>query len=197
MPSDSLAETICERFFLALLPPQEMQDYANQVRQYFADHYDSRKAFNSPPHITLQPPFDGPLDPAALASLLTLAQTQPPVEVTLSGFGAFAPDVIFINVLRTFELLALQTAVSIHCAEALAIPDRYPSRPFMPHMTLAFRDLTPENFARAWPEFAAKPLDLSNTNDGNYRFVADRLTLLKHDGQRWHCHQTFALTGKP
>jgi 2'-5' RNA ligase len=48
------------RYFIALLPPQEMQDYANQVRQHFADHYASRKAFNSPPHITLEPPFEWP-----------------------------------------------------------------------------------------------------------------------------------------
>lgn len=33
-----------EPFFIALLPPQEIQDYANQIRQYFSDHYASRGA---------------------------------------------------------------------------------------------------------------------------------------------------------
>jgi 2'-5' RNA ligase len=186
------------RFFLALLPPSPMQDYANQVRQYFADHYDSRKAFTSPPHVTLQPPFEWELTPAELeTSLRHFAQTQPPVAVTLSGFGAFVPGVIFINVLRTFELLALQTRLNLHCTEQLSIPDRYPNRPFTPHMTVAFRDLTPENFDRAWPEFQSKALDLTNTIDGNYQFITDRLTLLKHDGQCWQCHQELALMGKP
>jgi 2'-5' RNA ligase len=45
------------RFFIALLPPQMIQDYANQIKQYFAEQYTSQGAQKSPPHITLQPPF--------------------------------------------------------------------------------------------------------------------------------------------
>ncbi len=173
-----------------------MQDYANQVRQHFADQYDSRKAFASPPHVTLQPPFEWALTPVELeTSLRHFVQTEAPVAVTLSGFGAFAPGVIFINVLRTLELLALQTRLNLYCTEHLSLPDRYPNRPFTPHMTVAFRDLTPENFHRAWPEFESKPLDLVNTVDGNYQFIADRLTLLRHDGQRWQCHRELSLIG--
>ena len=45
-------------YFIALLPPDSIQDYATEVKQYFADNYDSKHAFKSPPHITLQPPFE-------------------------------------------------------------------------------------------------------------------------------------------
>lgn len=45
------------RFFIALLPPKHIRDYANEVKQEFADQYASRGAQNFPP-ITLQPPFE-------------------------------------------------------------------------------------------------------------------------------------------
>jgi 2'-5' RNA ligase len=132
-----------------------------------------------------------------ITSLQTFAQSQTGsqtgIPVTLSGFGSFPPKVIFINVLRTFELLAMQTTVALHCRDQLGLGDRYPGRPFMPHMTVAFRDLTAENFQAAWPEFQHRRLDLTNEPDGNYQFVVDRLTLLKHDGQRWQVDRNFPL----
>jgi len=33
-----------QRFFVALLPPQAIQDYANEVKHYFAAHYESHQA---------------------------------------------------------------------------------------------------------------------------------------------------------
>jgi 2'-5' RNA ligase len=29
--------SMSKRFFVALLPPQDIQDYANEIKQYFAD----------------------------------------------------------------------------------------------------------------------------------------------------------------
>jgi 2'-5' RNA ligase len=183
------------RFFLALLPPQGMQDYANQVRQRFVDRYDSCKALNSPPHITLQPPFvwEGDRRDEMVASLADFCAGQVGVPVTLKGFGAFAPRVIFIGVERTAGLMAVQAALVTHCREQLGVGDRPAAPSFNPHITVAFRDLTPANFHRAWAEFAPQPLGLSNQPDGTYQFVAPQLTLLHHDGQRWQVCQTFEL----
>jgi 2'-5' RNA ligase len=183
------------RYFLALLPPPEMQDYANQVRQQFADRYASKKAFNSPPHITIQPSFEWPT--AAIESLVTHLTTWAhgygAVPVCLSGFGAFAPRVIFINVCRTPDLLTLQANLSTDCLNELKIMPQMSDWEFAPHMTVAFRDLTPENFQRAWPHFKQQQLGLSNAENGQYHFVADRLTLLKHDGRRWQIDREIPL----
>jgi 2'-5' RNA ligase len=51
------------------------------------------------------------------------------------------------------------------------------NRPFSPHMTVAFKDLTRQNFRAAWPEFQHRPLE--------YEFAASHLTLLMHDGTCW------------
>lgn len=177
------------RYFVALLPPLEMQDYVNQVRQQFADHYNSRKAFNSPPHITLKPPFEWDLNhrEALVVGLTSFAQSISAIPITLHGFGAFPPRVIFIHVIPTPELLTAQAALQQFCLTKLGIQNE--ARAFNPHMTVALHDLTPDSFQRAWLQFESQPLGLTNTPDGQYQFTARSLTLLHHDGQRWQIDQ--------
>lgn len=176
------------RFFIALLPPQEIQDYANQVKEYFAQNYNSRHALKSPPHITVQPPFEWQLDavPVLEQTLSTFAETQTPVPIILRGFGAFVPRVIYINVIKTPELMSLQGYLMAHLEESLGIVDPVSkTRPFAPHMTVAFKDLTRQNFRAAWPEFVHRELE--------FKFIASQLTLLIHDGSRWNVSVEFPL----
>ena len=175
------------RFFIALLPPQDIQDYANEVKQYFADRYASSGALKSPPHITLQPPFewaDANL-PLLETSLQEFASGQQPVAITLKGFDVFAPRVIYINVVISQELLTLEADLMAHTESNLGIVDRVSkTRPFAPHLTIAFRDLTKQNFKAAWPEFKNRQL--------YFEFTADKLTLLLHDRKRWNIKREFA-----
>lgn len=176
------------RFFFALLPPQEIQDYANEVKEYFAQNYNSRKAQNSPPHITLQPPFEWHLDnvPLLEQTLSTFAETQTSVPIILNGFGAFVPRVIYINVASTPELMSLQGDLMAQMEDSLGIVDSVSkTRPFAPHMTVAFQDLTKQNFRAAWPEFQHREL--------KFKFTVSQLTLLIHDGKRWNVSKNFAL----
>ena len=174
------------RFFIALLPPQGIQDYANQIKQHFADRYASRGARNSPPHITLQPPFEwANTDLLSLEKCLRdFACEQESVPITLSGYGAFAPRVIFINVVRSLELLTLQTDLMAYLESNLGIVDQVSkTRPFAPHMTVAFKDLTPQNFKAGWSEFEQREL--------HFEFTANSLTLLFHDGKQWSVKSDF------
>ncbi|MFN6570733.1 2'-5' RNA ligase family protein [Dendronalium sp. ChiSLP03b] len=174
-------------FFIALLPPQDIQEYANQIKQYFAENYASRHAQKSPPHVTLQPPFkwvDNNLS-VLEASLREFAKEQKSVPMTLSGFAAFPPRVIYIDVVKTPELLNLQADLMNQVEANLGIVDEVgKKRPFAPHMTVAFRDLTRQNFKAAWPEFENRQL--------YFEFTADKLTLLIHDGKRWNIKSEFA-----
>lgn len=173
-------------FFIALLPPKAIQQYATEVKSHFGEYYASRHAFKSPPHITLQPPFRWRHDRfAALSeSIETFAQSQVPIPITLDGFGAFPPRVIYINVDRTYTLLTLHQRLIEHLETSIALVDpQEKSRPYAPHMTVAFRDLTKQNFKLAWQEFKDRSL--------HFEFIASALTLLKHDGQQWQIHSEF------
>lgn len=174
------------RFFIALLPPQDIQDYVTEIKGYFAQNYNSRHALKSPPHITLQPPFEWQLDtvPVLEQTLSTFAQTQTSVPILLKGFGAFVPRVIYINVIKTLELMSLQRDLMTHLENSLGIVEPVSKRrPFSPHMTVAFKDLTRQNFRAAWPQFEQRELE--------FKFTASHLTLLIHDGGRWNINSEF------
>lgn len=168
------------RYFIALIPPPPIQAAATALKEYFREHYRSQAALRSPPHITLQAPFEWP-DAERDRLLSTLAAFQPTVTqvpITLSGFGAFPPRVIFLAVEPTAELMQLQSELSQYLADQAEIVDpRSRDRPFRPHLTVAFRDLKPAAFRRAWPEFAHQPAD--------YTFTASTFTLLRHTGREW------------
>ena len=176
------------RFFIGLLPPQTIQDYANEIKEHFSQVYQSRAAQKSPPHITLQPPFQWQIGERSVLeqSLRRFAAMQAPVPIILNGFGAFIPRVIYINVIKTPELMALQNSLREDMEASLGIVEPVAKRrPFSPHMTVAFRDLTKDNFRAAWPEFQNRPLELKCT--------VSQLTLLIHNGQRWNISSEFPL----
>ncbi|MGL5062752.1 MAG: 2'-5' RNA ligase family protein [Microcoleus sp.] len=174
----------------ALIPPPDIQQHITEIKLYFAQYYNSRGALKLPPHITLQPPFEWPVAdvPKLEESLRAFAASRLPVAVTLSGFGAFAPRVIYADVVRSSLLLELQQDLMSYVAANLGIvhpADR--THPFVPHMTVAFRDLTEENFHAARLEFAGRSL--------YFEFTAPALTLLIHDGDRWNVGTEFLFAG--
>lgn len=173
------------RFFVALLPPIEIQTYAEDVIQELGQHYRTRTA-KAPPHITLQPPFLWANASVSLleATLAQFASEQTVVPIQLSGFGAFAPRVLYMNVLRTPELLEQQAALMNKLEIELGIVDPVSKkRPFAPHLTVASRNLTRQTFRAAWAELQSRSVE--------FQFVAERLTLLSHDGQRWQIRAEF------
>ncbi|MEO3706191.1 2'-5' RNA ligase family protein [Trichormus azollae] len=177
------------RFFIAILPPKYIQDYANEVKQYFVDKYGSRGAQNSPPHITLKPPFqmvDQNL-PLLESSLKSFAENSQSVPITLINFAAFVPRVIYINVVKSQALLSLQADLMNDLENNLGFVDKFDqSRPFTPHLTVAFRDLAKQNFHAAWPEFKERQL--------YFKFTATYLTLLLQDGKRWNIKSEFSFS---
>jgi 2'-5' RNA ligase len=172
-------------FFIALLPPEEIQEAVRSIQQDITDRFSSRAAQKSPPHITVQPPFYWNIE--ALSKLEDCLQVfsrgRSPVPIRLSGFGAFAPRVIYVNVVKTPELMQLKQDFDRQVVASLGEKLVVDQRPYAPHMTVAFRDLTRQNFMAAWPEFQAKPFEFS--------FVARQQTLLIHNGQRWTVHTEF------
>lgn len=173
-------------YFIALLPPVEIQTEITQIKQEFAEHYGSRAALKSPPHVTLQPPFERSIEEISplKACLREFAKTYTPIPMTLSGFGAFPPRVIYVNVVKTPELMTLQSGLATYLKTNLAlVVDRNPAHPFVPHMTVAFRDLTPEAFKTAWPQFRDRSISVE--------FTASHLTLLRHQGQHWEIETEF------
>jgi 2'-5' RNA ligase len=176
------------RFFIAILPPQHIQDYANDIKQHFVDQYASRGAQNSPPHITLQPPFL--LEKTQVSILETFlenfAQSQNYLPMTLDGFAAFPPRVIYMNVVKSQALLQLQSNLVNDVENKLGIkPKGRNNHNFKPHLTVARRDLKKSDFYIAWDDFKERQV--------YFEFVAENITLLLHDGRKWNVKSEFSL----
>ena len=166
-------------FFLALLPPPDVQASITAIKQELADRFNSRHALKSPPHITLFPPFKWPSDRVGRFDCLAdFAANQANITVTLSGFGAFPPRVIYVRPLKTPLLIEAYENLQAFLADRLELVDPMAKkRAFSPHVTVANRDLSKESFRAAWAEFEGRSLQVE--------FTSTHLTLLQHNGREW------------
>lgn len=171
-------------YFLAIIPNGKAAGEVTALKQYIATCYNSRKALRVMPHITLKAPFTAaaPLQGEVLGWFGNLNLTATPFTVTLNGFGAFANarnPVIYVKPVASPQLSDLQnTIISSFKHTFPDIPLQPTERHFSPHMTIAYRDLTFDQFEKAWAEFKDKPY--------HAEFEVTSVALLQHDGEKWH-----------
>ncbi len=169
-------------FFIAVAPDENLTAEVRKVNQDFAERFDSEKALKSFPHITLAPPFSvKEEDEAALKKHFeNIEISVSPFEQRLRDYGCFERKnpTIFIRPENTEELQQLHKEVAVKM-------DKEINENFHPHLTVAFRDLTKENFDKAWREYQNKEFKGS--------FNVNRVGLYRHDGKRWNLFATNCL----
>ncbi len=173
------------RWFIALVPPEDIQAQATAVVEELTARYQTRTA-KAPPHITLMPPFElavnaiGPVK----RSLADFARQQQPLQVTLDGFSAFPPRVLFIDVVRSPQLLQLKAELEACLVQQCGLlPDNHPR--FSPHMTVASRKLDRAKFKQMWGELESLSFEAA--------WESNAVTLLRYEKQRWQIDQVFRL----
>lgn len=166
-------------YFIAINTPDEVSQEVRSVQQEFADQYGAKRQLRTPVHVTLIPPFraDDDLLSDIHASLKEFCLSQSGFTISLNGFGAFGNRTIFIDVIRTDELQNLFDQLHSWLERDINFvpPIKHPR--FNPHVTVANRDLSPEQFDKAWPIYEQRSFISS--------FYADKVTLLRHDGKHW------------
>lgn len=147
---------------IAILPPKAISDLVKEEQQLIAERWGPQHAMRTPPHLTIIPPLA--VNPASFNTIkqiaIDIASSNQPFELQLKGYGAFRPRVIFINPIITGELQSLYR----HWRDALeaalpALLDRYPDRPYHPHLTLAHRDVYADQFTSMWRHYQGKWFD--------------------------------------
>lgn len=178
-------------YFIALLPPADIAQKVTELKKEFADRYHSSYALKVLPHITLQPPFTfSGLKARELEKHLTaFAREQYPFDLQLQGFGAFnnpVKKVIYVNVISNKLLRLLHKNLKTMLKEKMQFTEGSTRSKYVPHMTIAYRDLKNEFFDKAWPVFRKRPFSAS--------FPVDRFYLLKHNGAKWEPLAEFKLS---
>ena len=130
-------ETNAQRYFIALLPDDALQQEVTAFKQTALDRFASGHALKSPPHITLIPPFLQ--DQEDFSSLQDFTSLLTPFTVRLNGFNRFDQRVIYIDVQADESLIACQQLLASFCEQNFGT--KTAARPFHPHMTVAFKDL--------------------------------------------------------
>jgi 2'-5' RNA ligase len=176
-----------ELYFIALMPPEPLREQIQHLKLEVAEKFKSSHSLNAPPHITLISPFRVSNEQlSGLHSILEVyAQGHQPFQVQLKDFATFPPRVIFVDVKISETLQQFQQKLENMIRADDAFGYNYKERPFHPHVTLAFKDLSKENFYKAWDEF--KDRDMEET------FMADHVYLLKHNGEIWEVFSEYSL----
>lgn len=170
-------------FFIALIPDKDLRKKIHTIKEDFSQRFESHKALKVYPHITLKAPFK--CSAGGKKELLNwFSETlirQKPFLIHLKGFGAFHNNkspVVFINPMPSQELMQMQKELMVSFNSIFPAYMHPVDIGFKPHITVAYRDLTPENFSRAWQEYKDKPFkDV---------FDVHSIYLLEHDTKKWN-----------
>lgn len=177
-------------YFIALLPPSALRNRVRLLKEDMRDRFNAGHALSSPAHITLQMPFkrDAEAVGRLISGLEAFAAREQPFPVTLSGFGCFAPRVLYINIPDHQHIDALHARLKKELVDNLGFRPEETDARFHPHLTIATRDLTPDNFHKAWAELQKCAFEAS--------FEAHSLFLLKHNGQKWQVEKELYFAAK-
>lgn len=169
-------EVFMSLYFVATEPSQELSEKIREVQKDFAENYEAIKALKNFPHITLIPPFhfDEQKEAEIVGHFKKVNLDQPKFELKLNGFDSFQNPrnpVIFIKPENCEPLKKLYNELKS------GMPYHFLDH-FNPHLTVAYRDLTFENFEKARKVYSDKEFT------GN--FEINRIGLYKHFDRKWN-----------
>jgi len=172
-------------YFIALIPGSDLRDRVRIVKERMKVLYKAVHALKSPAHITLQMPFKrySSDEPGMTEAFRKFAAEEYPFEVSLDGFGAFVPRVIYINITEPGPVRELHSRLKTMLISELGFSPAEVMKDVQPHITVATRDLTKTAFSEAWPEI--------RNEEFKGTFLAGSIFLLKHNGMCWDIFREF------
>lgn len=166
-------------YYVAILCPPETDEKILQFKHWMKDRFNCVVALKSPAHITLIQPFwlEESREPELLQTFRSFTSDSDEMNIGLDGFSHFTNRVLFVNVKEDHSLDEIKKQVEIHFINSFGDVIKKDDRAFHPHITIANRDLKPNDFLKAWEHFSKK--DFTTT------FRTRTVSLLKLTPARW------------
>lgn len=172
-------------YLIALIPHPFLREQIKSLKEEMKERFDAKHALKSPAHITLQMPFKRHVkeETHLIHTLKDFANRENAFTVNLFGFGCFTPRTIFVKVINQKPIIAVHERLIEVLMANMVFKENEITKKILPHLTIATRDLSIENFHKAWPEFEKR--NFKST------FTAKSISLLKHNGKSWDIFKEF------
>ncbi|WP_432916601.1 2'-5' RNA ligase family protein [Treponema socranskii] len=184
---------IRQTHFIGVLVPENLLVPLEACRAWMRARFGCKSGQGTPLHITLVPPFYLDENFSERNLLKTLAEAasawgakRQTLCCAVNGFGAFSSRTIFAHVEPSSEWTALRTLVYDSLLAKCPGTAKRDMRTFVPHITLANRDIPPGAIEDALSYFDS--LDLHES------FDVRSITLFAMRGGTWTERETFAMT---
>lgn len=169
------------KYFLAILPPKHISNEIIEMQKEIAVEYSSTHSLNSPPHITIIPPFECDSDQLENCIMNLPAFFEEGkysnLEIVLNNFQYFDFRALFIDVDKNDLLFELRREVKILFNKKGIIRGRAEKHDFLPHITIANKFIRKREFKRLWQDFKDKKYS-SN-------FILKEMILLEFKEGKW------------
>jgi len=169
-------------YFIALIPPENISQKIHQIKLYVSKKYHCKHSLKSPPHITIIPPFrySDKKEIELIENIQSFNQNNfsQSIFVQINNYDVFLPKVVFIKVLHSNELQNLYEKTHHFVKTKLKIINDLDSRPFHPHITIAFKDIKRE-------ETLTIKSDIEQIFPISETFEVSKITLLKYIHHQW------------
>ncbi len=178
-------------YLLALLPPADLRDQVAEIRKTCATDFQTRAALQLEVHVPLFRVFkmNEKLEPY-LQKKLALLRHLPPFPVLIRHFDSFNAHTLYLRVQKSPELAMLNRSIGKTMTSFGLEADESGGKAtlFVPHITIAYRDIAPDIFPAMWEEYKNKKF--------SREFEADRFVLLKRSARTWEERMEFRLRPK-
>ncbi|WP_041738373.1 2'-5' RNA ligase family protein [Echinicola vietnamensis] len=168
-----------QKYFVAIVPPEEVQAQAQEIKEAVRDKYNAKHALKSPAHVTLKMPFvwNEFKEDKLRALLEAFFKDQPSFPLEFKGIGRFGRRIMYARVHGGDPLTSMQEAFSQYCKRELKLNVELSDKAFTPHVTLVYSDLKKRFFDECWAMLKEK---------GFYgKMEVQQVALLKKVDFRW------------
>ncbi|TVQ45318.1 MAG: 2'-5' RNA ligase family protein [Saprospirales bacterium] len=174
-------------YFIALVPNQNIRQKVFELKNEMREKYGAAHALKSPAHITLVMPFRRKEAEEELFCrvIRETAADMKPFFIELEDFDVFAQGVIFIKVKDHENIIEVRKNLVKNLRNDAGFSPKETGSRFHPHMTIATRDLTEENFDSAWKAFSERTFQ--------EKWLCESISILKHNGKHWDIYNSYPL----
>lgn len=145
------------KYFLAVLPPDQISPEIVSFQKEIESAFGAIHAQKTPPHITIIPPFE--CEPEKLTELISVfalfLKEKPIADVTieLNNFQRFESRTLFVDVAKNDRFEKLCKELKLLFSKQKIIKQRIEKHYFIPHITIANKDIKKRDFKVAWEVF--------------------------------------------